>query len=1203
MIYVCRVDTGSRHIFDLANGIENVGSLASAIEKQFRIEKSKQILLVSGGEVLEDYQRKFYGFGFGCEESPIYLIDKTNVEKTQPPNIDMPLDNFNQDFKQELQAAIFLKPSFQTLQTRSQLAYKVNELDKNLLKLCQSFFDEQYWQYQGYLALIANLDDYVSSFRKKEQGIREQFVIYLSNLTNYKELIKDVDKYIGILSHVRLLPQLVPEGNEQSLDLDTTTSSNMNPLLMNKRLKFQRTLFSSFSSQSLTNLQSAQLISNISKQQLPSPNELNEFEQSATNTNDTTTTTATSPNTTNTTESTINLLDWIKSTDPQNRLSSVIDETKEILDNFEAKFKWSELEAKISKLLGQIESNQQMKEIEGLAKRLDDLKGFLGQSSKFLASQSEIAESLKSNFERASSLRDDSILQDLCKGHERQLEIFKSNHSNMIEIANKISRAKLELIRVVHSRLHWVMQVQKQIADYDFQLQICFKQLKRINVRVKLMDQLKKAPYVYLYSIKEAFRRLNFSKTYKQFGKAVLSLVQRVCANEMQQRQKFDANSVSAAFSNHFILNVLFRCLNDRVEPFLNENTFQFDNNLPLLDEEDVRLVENELGSYLKQINSNTSPSSSASFSNSSNSSTSSSSSTNLTTSSPLAAEKQSNNNYLQTMIKELNLFTQSISEDVAASKYDSDLLILSKLNDLLLLDADKLANLNFGSNEYKTQETKAIKTDESNEKSEEKPIKNEHLLMKNTISDLKSKLNETKQFVQSYQAEVNDYLSKLAECKINSISANPEKEVVKFDLEMPINEEQSNENKTQFDYSSLHSLFETFLKSPSTENINSSEEALRQQIDASITNESEKAFLNKLLEQVKQNQLVHTKEIEELKASMQTMKTNMNAEKQIWFNEAIKRVTKDKDKLIDEMRAKQDDCYERINQLELELKQYKENQSADTQSTLVSTTTITTNAASSTPINIDTAILSDDVNETKSKLRELMLQEKVVQLEKQLAQFSTLPLTNNFYENIQLNSCNVDDLVLAVYSDEYSSYKIIHKTSSYLHFVHSAIMKNYEQRLSFKAPESPSGASNILNKQFGAGLSTSPSCALISESSMTMTGGAGQQLSQINECQSLDSNLLLVQQKTDAFQNNMVSTSCLPSDLVSQLKDSPPATNENASSAENMFFSGDKQMPQWFVGKVILKEFCIARKENNRFKVPSGTRFYRVKLKPYNLS
>ena len=258
-----------------------------------------------------------------------------------------------------------------------------------------------------------------------------------------------MDKYINILSHVLILPNLIPDGNNQSLELDTTTSSNMSTL--NKRLKLQRTLFSSFSSQSLTNLQSAHLLNNYAKQSSETRNEsnANSNENSNANTNNTN-----SPNNTTTEVIThFTLLDWIKSTDPQNKLSSVIEETRDILDNFEAKFKWNELEAKVSKLLSQIENNQQMKEIEGLAKRLDDLKGFLIQSGKFLASQNEITDSLKSNAERAASLRDESILQDLCKGHERQLEIFKSNHANMLEIANKICRAKLELIRVIHSRL------------------------------------------------------------------------------------------------------------------------------------------------------------------------------------------------------------------------------------------------------------------------------------------------------------------------------------------------------------------------------------------------------------------------------------------------------------------------------------------------------------------------------------------------------------------------------------------------------------------------------------------------------------------------------------------------------------------------------------------------------------------------------
>lgn len=59
------------------------------------------------------------------------------------------------------------------------------------------------------------------------------------------------------------------------------------------------------------------------------------------------------------------------------------------------------------------------------------------------------------------------------------------------------------------------MQIQKQMADHDFQLQIYFKQLKRINLRLKLMEQLKKAPFIYIYSMKETLRRQHFSKIYK----------------------------------------------------------------------------------------------------------------------------------------------------------------------------------------------------------------------------------------------------------------------------------------------------------------------------------------------------------------------------------------------------------------------------------------------------------------------------------------------------------------------------------------------------------------------------------------------------------------------------------------------------------------------------------------------------------------
>ncbi len=265
----------------------------------------------------------------------------------------------------------------------------------------------------------------------------------------------------------------------------SSTTANETNLLNTSPTTPSEQLFSNFSSQSIADLQALQ----INERQLA------------------TTTVNINAN--------LTLLDWIKSTDPQNKLSTVIDETREMLSYFDNNFNWDLLQSKINKLVDQIENNSQMREIEGLTKRLQDLNNFLEMSKKFLAGQQDIVESFNANYERAAKLKDDSVLQDLCAGHERQLEVFKSNHEQMIEITRKISKAKLELIRVVHSRLNWVRQIQKQLADHDFQLQIYYKQLKRIGARVKLIDMIKRAPGIYMCSVRETVRRQRFSKVYK----------------------------------------------------------------------------------------------------------------------------------------------------------------------------------------------------------------------------------------------------------------------------------------------------------------------------------------------------------------------------------------------------------------------------------------------------------------------------------------------------------------------------------------------------------------------------------------------------------------------------------------------------------------------------------------------------------------
>lgn len=161
-------------------------------------------------------------------------------------------------------------------------------------------------------------------------------------------------------------------------------------------------LFSCFSSHSIQNLQSIQSLKpgpgTVPKSNLNSPTGVSNTANSA---NDPTDDVfddkigSVSPQQPSQASQCLTLLDWIKSTDPNNKLHALIDETSEILGKLETGFKWNELNSRVEKLFEQIENNPQMREIEGLTKRLDDLKDFLIQANKFLANQNEITEVIR----------------------------------------------------------------------------------------------------------------------------------------------------------------------------------------------------------------------------------------------------------------------------------------------------------------------------------------------------------------------------------------------------------------------------------------------------------------------------------------------------------------------------------------------------------------------------------------------------------------------------------------------------------------------------------------------------------------------------------------------------------------------------------------------------------------------------------------
>ena len=98
-----------------------------------------------------------------------------------------------------------------------------------------------------------------------------------------------------------------------------------------------------------------------------------------------------------------------------------------------------------SKVASAIEGaqNVQMKEIRGLGDRLSGLEQLLLEAKRLVQEQQKLAAAFVQNQQRASGLRDVSILPDLCASHRQQLLVMQKNHQQIISICNRSGKVQI----------------------------------------------------------------------------------------------------------------------------------------------------------------------------------------------------------------------------------------------------------------------------------------------------------------------------------------------------------------------------------------------------------------------------------------------------------------------------------------------------------------------------------------------------------------------------------------------------------------------------------------------------------------------------------------------------------------------------------------------------------------------------------------
>ncbi|KAK8720039.1 hypothetical protein OTU49_017505, partial [Cherax quadricarinatus] len=207
MIYVFLVDTGTMMTFDMNLALENVSVLKEVIHRAMKVPPEKQVLLISGGEAL-DPNLRVCQYSAGTDTNPIFLFSKTTIEGQDPPppSIDYGTDT---DLKDQVEGALNMPASYNTVVARAQLAQQFHEHSRDQTRTCQQLVHDQHLQQQGWAAVVANLEDIVADFRSKFESFEQSFNDYLTGREEKFKILENFDEDLKLLAKIPVLSALL----------------------------------------------------------------------------------------------------------------------------------------------------------------------------------------------------------------------------------------------------------------------------------------------------------------------------------------------------------------------------------------------------------------------------------------------------------------------------------------------------------------------------------------------------------------------------------------------------------------------------------------------------------------------------------------------------------------------------------------------------------------------------------------------------------------------------------------------------------------------------------------------------------------------------------------------------------------------------------------------------------------------------------
>uniref|UniRef100_A0A7G3ATQ4 RB1-inducible coiled-coil protein 1 n=1 Tax=Lutzomyia longipalpis TaxID=7200 RepID=A0A7G3ATQ4_LUTLO len=562
MLYVFHVDTGRMITFDMGVALENVQYLKEMIETHYHIPAASQVLLVSGGEMLSP-QNRICSYLGGTDTNPIFMFSTNIIESKNPPQ-PWPSIEPDNDLKDQVERCLSLPANYNTVVKRAQLAQQIYELGREETRTCEKLVHEQHLQQQGWAAVVANMEDLTEEFKKRCSDFQNAFNEVLEKRIEYLECLSHFNEDLDKLSNIPILPALLQNAEKPFHAFDDVYEND------SFQKGIEKVAEGGFPESSTRTTREGS-----AEETKSSSSSVKESEEKGEEGDDKVSVKA------------MTLLQWISAQENQISLRKMAAECLKSLEQFDEK----EMTSLKTEVKNAIENAQKedVKLIKGLEDRLSGLEKLMFDVKNIVKEQSELAQAFQQNQARANNLGDTSILPDLCVSHKNQLIVMRRNHKQLRDIRSRISRAKTELGHNLLQRLKYISYIENRMYEIDSKLLFIHRNCRRLQKHMGIIEQIHQAPSVYVTAVTEVVRRRTFSSAFLLWASDLASHLTTIYSEEVVRRQEF-----WSTFEGHFLCT-LFPGIEDMPPSYATVAPSTFDASLPNLTRDDI----NELSALL----------------------------------------------------------------------------------------------------------------------------------------------------------------------------------------------------------------------------------------------------------------------------------------------------------------------------------------------------------------------------------------------------------------------------------------------------------------------------------------------------------------------------------------------------------------------------------------------------------------------------